>query len=127
MTKKKLDNRETKRRHDRLEEKRILSQAYETPNNLHLVSSKQNYAKTSHIPTINRPSLVRLVEGSCNSDITADRIEDWWIARKHLYPNIRTIMIDLDVDKRSVCIEPVTLISTVTLVLQFPQPVFEDI
>jgi len=37
-----------------------------------------------------------LVEGPCTSDTTADQVGDWWVERKRVYPNIRTIKIDLD-------------------------------
>jgi hypothetical protein len=39
---------------------------------------------------------LNFVEGPCTSDTIVDHLDQWWTTRKSLYPQVRTIMIDLD-------------------------------
>ena len=39
---------------------------------------------------------IRFVQGTCTADTTADHLDAWWTSRKHLYPQVRRIMINLD-------------------------------
>jgi hypothetical protein len=39
---------------------------------------------------------VTFVQGPVTADTTADQLERWWPSRKLIYPNVKTLMIDLD-------------------------------
>jgi len=39
---------------------------------------------------------ITFIQGPVTADTTADQLERWWLSRKHIYPSVRKLMIDLD-------------------------------